>query len=114
MKRWTAIGTLLFVAIALGFPKSSTAQEQAATSEGKRKVTNRVMPDYPEMARRMSLRGTVKVDVVVSSSGTVKNVELKGGHPVLAQAALSAVKKWKWEPATHETHEPIEVRFDPQ
>jgi len=62
----------------------------------------------------MSLRGTVKVDVVVSSSGTVKNVELKGGHPVLAQAALSAVKKWKWEPATHETHEPIEVRFDPQ
>jgi TonB family protein len=114
MKRWTAICILLFVAIALGYPKSSAAQEQAVTSEGKRKVTSRVMPDYPEMARRMSLKGTVKVDVIVSSNGTVKNVELKGGHPVLAQAALSAVKKWKWEPATHETHEPIEVRFDPQ
>jgi TonB family protein len=112
MKRWTAIGTLLFVAMVLVCPRPSSAQE--STSEGKRKVTTRVMPDYPDMARRMSLKGVVKVDVTVGGNGTVKNVEVKGGHPVLAQAAMVAVRKWKWEPATHDTTEPIEVRFDPQ
>jgi TonB family protein len=111
MKRWTAILTLLFATFAVVCPKHSFAQEES--SESKRKVTNKVMPDYPDMARRMSLRGIVKVDVLVASNGTVKNVEIKGGHPVLAQAAVVAVRKWKWEPASHDTKEPVEVRFDP-
>ena len=111
MKRWTAIVLTMFVLTLTFCPKQSAAQEE---SESKRKVTNRVMPEYPEMARRMSLRGVVKVEVLVASAGTVKTVEVKGGHPVLAQAAVSAVRKWKWEPASHDTKEPIEVRFDPQ
>ena len=110
MKRWTSIVLMMF-ALCLAFPKPSSAQ---AESEGKRKVTNKVTPEYPDMARRMSLRGVVKVDVVVGSNGLVKNVDIKGGHPVLAQAAVTAVRKWKWEPASHDTTEPIEVRFDPQ
>ncbi len=108
MKRWTAILTLLFATVVVVCPKPSFAQED---SEGKRKVTNRVTPDYPEMARRMSLKGIVRVDVTVGSNGVVKTVDVKGGHPVLAQAAVNAVKKWKWEPATHETREPVEVKF---
>ncbi len=110
MKRWSSIVLVMF-ALTLALPKPSFAQ---AESEGKRKVTNRVTPEYPDMARRMNLRGIVKVDVVVGSNGSVKNVEIKGGHPVLAQAAVTAVRKWKWEPASHDTSEPIEVRFDPQ
>jgi TonB family protein len=108
MKRWTAILTLLFATVAVVCPKPSFAQED---SEGKRKVTNRVMPDYPEMARRMNLKGVVRVDVVVGSNGLVKTVDVKGGHPVLAQAAVAAVRKWKWEPAAHDTKEPVEVKF---
>ncbi len=109
MKRWTAILTLLFATVAVVCPKPSFAQDNP---EGKRKVTNRVMPDYPEMARRMSLKGIVRVDVVVGSNGMVKNVEVKGGHPVLVQAAVAAVRKWKWEPASHDTKEPVEVKFN--
>jgi len=111
MKRWTAILTLLFATVAVVCPKSSFAQDD---TEGKRKVTARVMPDYPDMARRMSLRGIVKVDAVVGSNGMVKTVEIRGGHPVLAQAAVAAVRKWKWEPSTHDTKEPVEVKFEPQ
>jgi TonB family protein len=111
MKRWTAILTLLFATMAVVCPKLSVAQDD---SETKRKVTNRVMPDYPDMARRMSLRGVVKVDAVVGSNGMVKTVEIRGGHPVLAQAAVSAVRKWRWEPSSHETKEPVEVKFEPQ
>ena len=93
------------------YSQKSFSQEE---SEGKRKVTNRVLPDYPDMARRMSLRGVVKVDAVVGSNGVVKTVEIRGGHPVLAQAAVNAVRKWKWEPSTHDTKEPVEVKFEPQ
>lgn len=114
MKRFTAIAVLLLTGMILLAPASSRAQNEPAQGESKRKVTSRVMPEYPDMAKRMSIHGVVKVDVLVNSSGSVKSVELRGGHPVLAQAAISAVRKWKWEPASHDTREPIEVRFDPQ
>src|ERR1051325_10044858 len=110
MTRWTAILTLLFAATILICPQQSLSQDDG---EAKRKVTSRVMPDYPDMARRMSLRGVVKVDAVVGSNGIVKTVEIRGGHPVLAQAAVAAVRKWKWEPTSHDTREPVEVKFEP-
>ena len=110
MKRWTAILTLLFASMAVICPQKSFSQDD---SESKRKVTSRVMPEYPEMARRMSLKGVVKVEAMVGSNGVVKTVEIRGGHPVLAQAAVVAVRKWKWEPTAHDTKEPVEVRFDP-
>jgi TonB family protein len=110
MKRLIVIATLLFVGMIILGPRPSQAQE--GQTESKRKVVNKVAPEYPDMARRMGIHGVVKVEALVGISGTVKSVELKGGHPVLAIAAMSAVRKWKWEPATHETREPIDVRFD--
>jgi hypothetical protein len=41
-------------------------------------------------------------------------MQIKGGHPVLAQAAVNSVRRWKWEPAAHETHETVEVKFTPE
>jgi outer membrane biosynthesis protein TonB len=61
----------------------------------------------------MALTGVVKVDALVATDGTVKTVDIKGGHPVLAQAAANTVRQWKWEPAPHESHELVEVRFAP-
>ena len=62
----------------------------------------------------MNLRGNVKAEAVVEPNGVVKSVEVRGGHPVLVRAAQDAIYKWKWVPATRETREPIEVRFDPR
>jgi TonB family protein len=103
-----ATGTfrLLLLVCALG----SFAQHEP--SEGSRKILNRVAPQYPEIARSMNLAGNVKVEAVVAPNGIVKSVEVRGGHPVLVRAAESAIYKWKWAPASHETREPIEVRFD--
>jgi TonB family protein len=81
---------------------------------GKRRVLSRATPAYPELARRMSLQGVVKVDALVAPDGTVKAAEVKGGHPLLAPAAVDAVLRWKWEPAPHESHELVEVKFTPQ
>jgi len=72
-----------------------------------------VAPVYPELARRMNITGTVKVRVIVSANGSVKSASLVGGHPVLANAALDAVKKWHFEVAPQDSTEIVEFRFDP-
>jgi len=78
-----------------------------------RKVKSKVPPTYPELARRMSISGVVKVQITVAATGVVKNVRLMGGHPVLASAALDAVKKWRFEASNEETTGIVEFRFDP-
>jgi TonB family protein len=67
---------------------------------------------YPELAKRMSITGVVKVLVTVSTNGAVKDAKLVGGHPVLASAALDAVKKWRFEAAQQESTGIVEFRFD--
>ncbi len=79
-----------------------------------RKVKTRVEPVYPDIARRMNITGTVKVAVVVGSNGTVKSTKVVGGHPLLVNAALDAVKKWKFEPASQEDSGIVEFKFQSQ
>jgi protein TonB len=71
----------------------------------------RTAPQYPALARSMRIEGSVKADVLVAPNGTVKSVEIKGGHPLLVQSAQNALREWKWEPAPHETHELVELKF---
>jgi TonB family protein len=80
--------------------------------ESTRKAKSKVTPAYPELARRMKISGVVKVQVTVAPNGTVKDTTLMGGHPVLANAVLDAVKKWRFE-AGSETKENLEFRFSP-
>ncbi len=104
---------LLLLTAVLTNSHSSFAQEEAAAASN-RKIVNKVVPQYPAWARSMNLSGIVKVEATVSSNGAVKAIEVKGGHPVLVQSATDAVRKWKWEPASHESRETVEVKFDPQ
>lgn len=65
------------------------------------------------MARTLSLAGTVRLEVLVLSNGTVKTVQVKGGNPLLARAAQDAVQGWKWEKSEHDTTELVEFKFAP-
>jgi len=78
-----------------------------------RKIKTRVAPLYPDLARRMNISGVVRVMITVTNTGTVKEAKLVGGHPVLANAALDAVKKWRFEAAPQESSGIVEFRFDP-
>ena len=91
---------------------ATSAEDTSVESE--RKVVNRVLPLYPGLARSMNLKGSVRLDMSVAPSGKVKTIMARGGHPVLVQAAESAVYKWKWPPAKQESREATEVRFDPR
>jgi TonB family protein len=110
MKNRTAVALFVLFSILPFAPSFARAQE---SSESVRKVVTRVAPQYPSLARSMNIRGTVRAVALVAPNGTVKSVEVKGGHPVLAEAAQNALRQWKFEPAPHETYEIIEIRFTP-
>jgi TonB family protein len=77
-------------------------------------VITRVVPDYPELARQMHLKGVVKVEAVVRANGSVKSTRVLGGNPVLVESAQAAVSKWKFEAASGDTTEVVELTFTPR
>jgi TonB family protein len=90
------------------------AAQQAQSEELVRRAKTKVQPAYPDLARKMKISGTVKVEVVVLPNGTVKDARVVGGHPVLASAALDAAKKWRFEPGAGEVSGIIEFKFEPR
>jgi TonB family protein len=110
MKNRILLLVLVFLSLSAFAPIHAGAQESAGAA---RKVVTQVLPQYPSLARTMNIQGTVRAEVVVAPNGKVKSVEVKGGHPVLAEAAQTALRQWKWEPNAHETHETVELRFHP-
>jgi len=107
----SCIFVVLLVAAVFGI--TSYSVRGFAQEHSDRKVKNRVYPEYPEIARKMSLTGVVKLEVVISANGTVKETKVIGGHPILVTAAVDAVKKWKFDSAGADTTETLEFKFDP-
>ena len=101
---------VLILGVIVFSPAFSPAQEQP---EGKRTIVDKVIPVYPDLARKMQIRGTVRVEVVVAPGGKAKFTQVIGGNPLLAKAAVDAIEKWKWVPAPQETKELIELNFHP-
>jgi protein TonB len=108
LNRTTAIAVLL-----LGAWMSTGGSPAWGQVEIGRAVKTKVTPVYPELAKRMNIVGVVKVQITVAPNGSVKNAKVLGGHPVLANAALEAVKQWRFETASGETTGIVQFRFDP-
>lgn len=106
--------SLALLALVICAPTGLSSQESSQeSSESSRKIATRVTPQYPILARNMRIQGSVRADVLVAANGKVRSLEMKGGHPLLVQAAQNALREWKWEPSAHETHEFVELRFAP-
>jgi TonB family protein len=76
-----------------------------------RKTVANPDPEYPEIARRMNITGTVRVEIVIAEDGTIKNMKVLGGHPLLVDAVQKALKKWKYAPAGSETTMQLDFKF---
>jgi len=87
------------------------ALAQSSSDEGKRKVKTKVAPAYPELAKRMNVTGRVKIEVIITPDGKVKSTRAVGGHPLLVQACVDAVKEWKFAAAPEETTQVVEFEF---
>jgi len=61
-------------------------------------VLSKVDPLYPPLARQARIQGTVVLQVIINRDGDVDNLQLISGHPMLAPAAITAVKQWKYKP----------------
>ena len=106
--RWARIAASFLTFIILA---SLTFSQTAVTDEGKRKVKSKAAPAYPELARRMSVSGKVKIEVIIAPDGHVKSTRAVGGHPLLVQSCQDAVKEWKFLPAPEESTQVVEFDF---
>jgi len=106
--RWGACKYALLASI-LSLSLTSNAQDAA---QGARKVLIKTAAVYPTLAHSMNIHGVVKLEAVVEPNGTVKSIDVKGGHPLLTQSAVTAVGHWKFEPAPKESRETIEIKFE--
>jgi TonB family protein len=106
-------GSLITVAV-LALTTSVMSAQNSAPAAPERKIASRVAPTYPDLARKMHIHGTVRVEAVVRPNGSVKSTRVLGGNPVLVDAALDAVGKWKFEAGQNETTEVVQLAFEGQ
>jgi periplasmic protein TonB len=79
-------------------------------------ILKRVLPVYPQLAKSARISGKVRLMGIISKDGTIQRLELLEGHPLLASAALAAVKQWIYRPTLLngvpvDVTAPIEVIF---
>ncbi|HEY6250812.1 MAG TPA: energy transducer TonB [Candidatus Angelobacter sp.] len=94
-------------------PQANAYQKpgQVEINEAGRKIKKRVPPQYPELALRLRIQGAARVEFTVTPEGAVKDVHELGGHPLLVDALVQAVKQWKYEPAAKETLVEVKAMF---
>jgi TonB family protein len=83
----------------------------ANAAEPERKAIRHDEPEYPEIAAKMNIHGSVKLRIWIAPDGSVRRLEYIGGHPLLAESALKAVKAWKYEKALDETTAVVDLKF---
>jgi len=71
-------------------------------------LIRKVQPNYPPLARQARIQGQVLLAAEISKDGSIENLHLISGHPMLAPAAIEAVKQWKYKPYIL-NGEPVEV-----
>ncbi|HEV2247449.1 MAG TPA: energy transducer TonB [Terriglobia bacterium] len=68
-------------------------------------------PDYPQLAKLARTQGTVRLEALIAADGTVTDLKVVGGHPLLVKAALEAVERWRYRP-TLLNGQPVEVETE--
>jgi TonB family protein len=92
------------------FPTAPASAQTSQPQTSARKLKVSVPPEYPELARKMNIQGLARVLVTVVPDGAVAGVKELGGNPILVDALVQAVRKWKYEATDHESQ--IEVRYE--
>jgi protein TonB len=80
-------------------PKVATPQKvrvSQGVSEGL--LLHKVTPNYPPLAKQARIQGSVQLQATIGKDGSILNLHVVSGHPMLTQAALDAVKQWKYKP----------------
>src|SRR5215470_12543036 len=98
------------LALFLGALLSCTAAAQAP--DNSRKILKKVTPQYPSILKTKGIGGVVRLKVFIKPDGSVRDTEVVGGNPILAESAQKAVLQWRFTPASSETNVEVSVVFD--
>lgn len=104
---------------AIGYISSSTHADGVkvlSVSEmtgNERRLVRRVEPEYPDTLRHMGIGGNVRLELTIAAKGAVETVAVLGGNPILAEAAVKAVRQWVYEPGP-QTRMEVNIPFDPK
>jgi TonB family protein len=100
MKRYLIASILVFSSVPLLVWAQESTPQRVRTSESIMQglAITKVAPLYPPLARQAEIQGLVILKVQVNKTGEVVNIQLVSGHPLLAPAAIDAVKQWKYKP----------------
>ncbi|HKW33232.1 MAG TPA: energy transducer TonB [Candidatus Acidoferrum sp.] len=104
--RKSFLGALLFAGL-LAWAAGGQAQDSA------RKILKKVPVPYPSILKSKGIGGVVRLKVFVKPDGSVRESEVLGGNPILAESAQKSVSQWKFSPASSETALELSVTFDP-
>jgi protein TonB len=89
-------------------PPAAPVRIRVSTGVQEAKLIRRLQPNYPPIAKQARIQGTVQLEAIIARDGTIQNLRVLDGHPLLAQAAVEAVQQWRYEP-TLLNNEPVEV-----
>jgi periplasmic protein TonB len=80
-------------------PKVATPQRvRVSSGVSTGLLIRKVQPNYPQLAKQARIQGSVVLQAEISKDGTIQNLQLISGHPMLAPAAIEAVKQWRYKP----------------
>jgi protein TonB len=92
----------------IAVPKVAVQRVRVSAGVTQGLVLHKVQPVYPPLARTARVQGSVVLAAVIGKDGTIQNLHVISGHPLLTQAALDAVKQWRYRPYIL-NGEPVEV-----
>jgi len=107
---------------AIGYVSAETGTEgtnvlpvvsESQENHTQRALLTRVEPDYPETLQKLQIGGTVRLSITISAKGSVEDVELLGGNPILAESAVQAVQQWVYAAGPSRTRMEVAIPFDP-
>jgi TonB family protein len=98
--KWMTISAAMFVAALTGSAATPPARTHVVHVKPmpESKILHKVMPQYSPEAADAHVHGTVKINVMIDKDGHVERIKLLSGHPLLAPAAMQAVRQWTFEP----------------
>jgi protein TonB len=89
-------------------PKETPKRIRLGGQVQQAKLLNRVQPVYPPLAKQARIQGNVVLHAIIAKDGSIQELQVLSGHPLLVQAALDAVRQWRYQP-TLLNGDPVEV-----
>lgn len=90
-------------------PKEAPKRIRVGGQVQQAKLINQIRPVYPPLAKQARIQGTVRLQAVIAKDGAIIELQVVSGHPLLVQAALDAVRQWRYQP-TLLNGDPVEVQ----